>query len=445
MYALSVPVRCVILKFKRAYVLIILTIVVFYSVILFMLGSINNELKYVSDKKPFFQKHASAKDLQCHKFFARNIQNALTSERKRVRLKDSFDVGMDCDSIRRRHYFPSSPLSEEEKSFAVAFIRIVHTDYLFLELMLAMEYAPQNVYCYSIDGKASAAFKGAMRKLSNCFENVFIAKEEFDVDNSGHNMSSAFIECLKTIRDKQWKYVVLLQNHDVTLRTNRERVEILKLLNGTNDVGVGRPWMERINKKLDWSFAQIRLFRDDSKNTNRKIRFAKGVVQSSISREAAVYMLDKLNLQIFIKQLELGSYGLDEMFMATLQADDYIGLPGGFYYGCIEKYIDVPQFTRKSIWFNKTLCYSRYLRHGICIHGVEDLHRLSRWPYLYVNKMMPEFDFGAIFCWAELLFNRTYMHPEDNHLNPEFYLSLPSVRHHSLGDFNCNHTHAFID
>ncbi|KAK0423982.1 hypothetical protein QR680_008444 [Steinernema hermaphroditum] len=423
MYALSVPVRCVILKFKRAYVLIILTIVVFYSVILFMLGSINNELKYVSDKKPFFQKHASAKDLQCHKFFARNIQNALTSERKRKKALLPLQ-----STLRRREVFRCG--IHQNRSH---------------KLMLAMEYAPQNVYCYSIDGKASAAFKGAMRKLSNCFENVFIAKEEFDVDNSGHNMSSAFIECLKTIRDKQWKYVVLLQNHDVTLRTNRERVEILKLLNGTNDVGVGRPWMERINKKLDWSFAQIRLFRDDSKNTNRKIRFAKGVVQSSISREAAVYMLDKLNLQIFIKQLELGSYGLDEMFMATLQADDYIGLPGGFYYGCIEKYIDVPQFTRKSIWFNKTLCYSRYLRHGICIHGVEDLHRLSRWPYLYVNKMMPEFDFGAIFCWAELLFNRTYMHPEDNHLNPEFYLSLPSVRHHSLGDFNCNHTHAFID
>lgn len=87
----------------------------------------------------------------------------------------------------------------------------------------------------------------------------------------------------------------------------------------------------------------------------------------------------------------------------------------------------------------------------ICILGMADIRRLIDLPHLFINKMMPEHDFGAITCWYEYLHNRTYLNPtSDNDLNlkKDFYLSLPHIRYHYMkmlnngsvdgDDFDCN-------
>ncbi|VDO75813.1 unnamed protein product [Haemonchus placei] len=45
---------------------------------------------------------------------------------------------------------------------------------------------------------------------------------------------------------------------------------------------------------------------------------------------------------------------------------------------------------------------------------------------------MPSFDYGAIACVSELLFNRTYLGQNDHPLNMTFYETLPTVRSFTL-------------
>ena len=76
---------------------------------------------------------------------------------------------------------------------------------------LAATYAPQNIYCYAIDGKSSALFREQIHALAQCFPNVIYTKTEYNVTSGGKNMAFAHYECLKQLMDFDWKYVVLLQ------------------------------------------------------------------------------------------------------------------------------------------------------------------------------------------------------------------------------------------
>ena len=53
-------------------------------------------------------------------------------------------------------------------------------------------------------------------------------------------------------------------------------------------------------------------------------------------------------------------------------------------------------------------------------------------PFLTFNKVMEGFDFGAILCWSEAMFNRTYIHPEPldrvRHYE-QFYKNMPQVKY----------------
>uniref|UniRef100_A0A914DPZ3 Uncharacterized protein n=1 Tax=Acrobeloides nanus TaxID=290746 RepID=A0A914DPZ3_9BILA len=79
---------------------------------------------------------------------------------------------------------------------------------------------------------------------------------------------------------------------------------------------------------------------------------------------------------------------------------------------------------------------------------MEDLHRFSRLPHLFANKMMPEHDIGAIVCWYEHLFNRSHLEPPNSkNLNQDYYLSMPHIRFHqekkingfvNISNFNCD-------
>ncbi|VDD93432.1 unnamed protein product [Enterobius vermicularis] len=86
------------------------------------------------------------------------------------------------------------------------------------------------------------------------------------------------------------------------------------------------------------------------------------------------------------------------------------------------------------------------MRHSICIFGTEDLKSLDTSHYLFANKFLPEFDFGAIVCWTQHLFALTYglsVRPLDIH----YYQRLPYVRYNSnieqyrkrADTFNCTY------
>ena len=52
------------------------------------------------------------------------------------------------------------------------------------------------------------------------------------------------------------------QNHDVTIRTNKEAIQLYKWLEGANDAEFTFLPGGRVNDTLDWSFDGIKLFRN---------------------------------------------------------------------------------------------------------------------------------------------------------------------------------------
>ncbi|KAI1725098.1 core-2/I-Branching enzyme domain-containing protein [Ditylenchus destructor] len=375
-------------------------------------------------------------------------------------------LDMSCKAIRQRHYFAEQPMSQEEADFPIAYARIVYRDYRFLETEFATEFTPQNVFCFAIDEKAPKLFHERIGSLAKCFpKNVIITKHEYSVDSAGHNMGYSHLQCFRRLIefDKSWKYVFNLQNHDLQLRTNQELVQILKWFNSANDVEVYPPPNNRVDWNMNWTLANLHIFRNETLNRMSEnslnsngthnssalsMNLAKGLVESTLSRPAIEYMLNQLDLTQFMKQLETNRYGIDELWLPSLQATDDLHLPGGFTSECLRRGISTGSVTRYTLWYDSKNCGSGHMRHNLCVFGVEDLAKTAQLPHLFLNKFMPTIDFGASLCWHEFMYNRTYLDRGVHRLLPELYQTLPHVRFQSekatLGDdfskFNCTYT-----
>jgi len=65
---------------------------------------------------------------------------------------------------------------------------------------------------------------------------------------------------------------------------------------------------------------------------------------------------------------------------------------------------------------------------------MEDLNRLRQRPELFANKFMPAFDYGALSCWLEHIYNRTHFGSRSPtlELDLDYYADLPHVRYHRM-------------
>ncbi|KAI3408874.1 hypothetical protein GPALN_007468 [Globodera pallida] len=380
---------------------------------------------------------------ECARVFLNDSNYTAQIGKRRLTFEDPMSLEMDCaNGIRKRNYFPGKE-GFEDAEFPLAQVRVVYKDYVFLEKELASSYSPNNWYCYSVDHKSDKQFHMRLKQLSECLPNVVVSTCEWNVDSAGHNMTRAFLDCLHllTVPEKRWEYVAILQNYDVAIKTNREMVQIYRWLNGANDVEVTWPPKGRVNESLDWSFEAIRLFRNESRNVldvegfPPKLVISKGYVASSLSRKMAEFILYELDLTETVRRLESGGYGIDEILVPTLNAADALRAPGGFTRDCLERkkgQARVQHITRAAIWLDVKKCGSGYLRHTVCILGMEDLaDKMAVWPHLFANKLMPEFDFGALLCWWEKMHQRAYIETRQrslSRLNSAFYADLPHVR-----------------
>lgn len=366
------------------------------------------------------------------------------TKRERMVQRDPRRLDMNCTAVMARWQFVNEAQSEEEAKFPLAFARTVFRDYLFLEQMLSVEFAPQNLYCYSLDAKASNRFKKRIRLLAKCFPaNVFVARAEYSVMSNGKNVSRSHLACMEMLlRHKhqttagggeQWKYVLLLQNHDIPLRTNAELVRILRQYNGTNDIATRKVIAHSVNRTLNWSVRTLRLFRNESRIPDglTSLRHTKSLNLIALSRRAVEFSLRELNLEPFIDQLETSRYGMDEVLFSTLNSN-LPNFPGGFTTQCLFNHDRmVNSMGRYTIWRTygtvTDQCKSNYFRHDLCIYGVEDLEHIGRARlHFYLNKMMPSYDFGAIFCWLSAL--ETRRQERELNVNEHYYQQLSHVR-----------------
>ncbi|RCN39172.1 hypothetical protein ANCCAN_14897 [Ancylostoma caninum] len=256
------------------------------------------------------------------------------------------------------------------------------------------------------------------------------------------------------------------QTHDVMIRTNMELKQIFQALDGANDVQITPCAPLHYDHSSSWDAERLRVFHGahmkiSEESLKTPLYIAKGAVQASLSR-AAVSWINRVNLTGLIQQFNSGvgcagqptnsvhsnaelcqtfqqlfssSYksplqkrAVDEMLMSSLQISDGWGMPGRFTDQCIKQGYSYEGITRMVQWRqSKNECLAGFLRHSVCVLGTEDLPSISKLPHILVNKMMPSFDYGAIACVSELLFNRTHL-LQNHSLNISFYKNQPAVR-----------------
>ncbi|WKY04215.1 hypothetical protein Q1695_005302 [Nippostrongylus brasiliensis] len=196
-----------------------------------------------------------------------------------------------------------------------------------------------------------------------------------------------------------------------------ETVAILSALNGANDVHVRPCEPERCTWRNEkWDARALKLFRNESamsaEQLNTTLTVVRGAVQASLTRAAVEWLVNTLDLNKTLEQLGEKRKLIDEVLIPMLQVSESLGMPGGFTSQCVEKGSAAVFITR------------------VCIFGVEDLHWLAKHQNLMANKMMSSFDYGAIDCMHELIFNRTHLGQTNPSLNLTVYKSLPHVLHH---------------
>ncbi|KIH50629.1 Core-2/I-Branching enzyme [Ancylostoma duodenale] len=171
-------------------------------------------------------------------------------------------------------------------------------------------------------------------------------------------MNHAHYECLKALINKAgWRYVLLLQNYDVIIKTVYETVAILDKLEGSNDVDIIPCEKNRWNHSAKWDARSLKLYRNEKLATpaqlNASITIARGAVQSSLSRAAVHWMVNTVDLTVLIDQLNSGGYGIDEILIASLQVSEIFDMPGRFTAKCMRRKRDIGFITRYfQTWLN---------------------------------------------------------------------------------------------
>ncbi|CAD7959734.1 unnamed protein product [Amoebophrya sp. A25] len=187
------------------------------------------------------------------------------------------------DFVRKRGYFLDSPFSEEEASFPLAYILLVHREIAQLERLLRAIWHRQNHYCIHVDVKASPAFRNQVRALVHCLNiargrmasgvvgeekkstttsssssldvaypsakegSTFLVSDPVAVYYASYTRVEADLRCLNDLAFVDYKYVVNLCGQDYPLKTNLELVRDFKALNGRGETfSVDPNWEDKL-------------------------------------------------------------------------------------------------------------------------------------------------------------------------------------------------------
>ena len=170
--------------------------------------------------------------LKAKKYMNENPRNNWRTPRQIV------NVTKDCNSYKKNRRYVLDYLTEEERNFPIAYSIMMYKDIEQVERLLRAIYRPQNYYCIHVDKKTAAKIHEAMNSIASCFSNVFVLSNPVNVNWGGYSVLEPCIKCLQELsKYKNWKYFINLSGQEFPIRTNYELVRILKVYNGTNDIG----------------------------------------------------------------------------------------------------------------------------------------------------------------------------------------------------------------
>nr|CAB3248564.1 beta-1,3-galactosyl-O-glycosyl-glycoprotein beta-1,6-N-acetylglucosaminyltransferase 3-like [Phallusia mammillata] len=336
--------------------------------------------------------------------------------------EDVLKAAQNCSLFKRSRKYIEIPLTPEEKAYPIAYVITIHKQVAMFERLLRAIYQPQNLYCIHVDKKSPATFLSAVEKISNCFENVFVASNLTDVHYTHFSRVQADINCLQDLAAKRnivrWKYVINLCGLDYPLKTNLEMVRSLKNLHGYNNL---ETFTTPAHKKQRYLFRYV-LPTDNDVNYSvmRKTDISKsqspldtpmfaGSAYFIFKYKAVECILTDPVIKTFLKWNE-DTYSPDEHIWGTLQRW-YPNLPGSFPPHIKYDLNELQSITRLVKWGGMDTevypkCAGTYVR-GVCVYGVGDLSWLLRQHHLFANKFNFDIDPFAVECLDRWLRNRT--------------------------------------
>uniref|UniRef100_A0A0N5BIR1 Beta-1,3-galactosyl-O-glycosyl-glycoprotein beta-1,6-N-acetylglucosaminyltransferase 3 n=1 Tax=Strongyloides papillosus TaxID=174720 RepID=A0A0N5BIR1_STREA len=353
-------------------------------------------------------------DLDCKKLIEGDKAYIDKVKEKRIVYKEN-NVPMDCGSIYKRGFNKNKILSSIEKKYSLAFASNVYRNYEVIELKLLLTYSPNNHYCYMVDSKNPKLYRQLIQ-LEKCLPNVYVPRIQYDMKSNGENTSISHFQCMKRLLKTKFDYMFLLQNDETPLKTNRELIEILETMNFAMDMRmtIDIPVIQgRVDHKKSWKFKDLNIFLDGDirKNNatimNQAIEFTNGLVSTGLPRDSVDYLVNKLNITTFLNQLNTNIYGNDELSWQTLLSSDILNVPGYVPRKHVMNYFRRPYYLSKLVVWGGEPCPTGSYHHSICSWGVETIKDLSNVRHYFLYRFREEFDYGAMMCYGEYLYNKT--------------------------------------
>ncbi|NXX83944.1 GCNT3 acetylglucosaminyltransferase, partial [Urocolius indicus] len=326
---------------------------------------------------------------------------------------DYLNMTKDCGSFRESRRFLEFPLSPEEAEFPIAYSMVIHDKIEMFERLLRSLYAPQNVYCVHVDGKAPLAFQEAVRAIAACFPNVFVASRQEKVVYASWSRLQADLNCMRDLLESPvpWHYVLNTCGTDFPIKTNAEMVRALKLLQGRNNMESEKPTGP---KKERWRYHyEVRnfIFRTPTEKPPPPHNYPmfSGNAYVAVTRAFVRHIFESPTAQQFLEWAK-DTYSPDEHVWATLNRMP--GVPGGTPHNDKFQLSDMNALPRLVKWqylegdTSKGAPYppcTGQHRRAVCIYGVGDLPWMLQQHHLLANKFDPLVDDAAIQCLEEHL------------------------------------------
>ncbi|KAM9313256.1 beta-1,3-galactosyl-O-glycosyl-glycoprotein beta-1,6-N-acetylglucosaminyltransferase 3-like [Gastrophryne carolinensis] len=353
---------------------------------------------------------------------ALEIRESIKNNRFQLNEKMYLNLTKNCEHFRKFRKYITIPLSKEEENFPIAYSMVIHDKIEMFERLLRAVYAPQNIYCVHIDKKSPEEFKDAVRSITSCFDNVFVASKLVRVVYAAWPRVEADFNCMTDLLQSnvKWKYLLNTCGTDFPLKTNAEIVRGLKVLNGRNTMESERP---SSSKQGRWKHHYE--VTDDIRETSEEktpppinTPMFTGNAYIAISREFVEYIFKEPKIQKFIDWVK-DTYSPDEHLWATLNRMP--GVPGSTPFNDKFQLSDMNAMARMVKWqyhagdLEKGASYpacTGVYRRAVCVYGSGDLSWMVKQHHFLANKFDPDVDNIAINCMEEFLRYKTIYRDE---------------------------------
>ncbi|XP_072272897.1 beta-1,3-galactosyl-O-glycosyl-glycoprotein beta-1,6-N-acetylglucosaminyltransferase 3-like [Pyxicephalus adspersus] len=293
---------------------------------------------------------------------------------------------------------------------------VIHEKIEMFERLLRAIYVPHNIYCVHVDRKSSEKFKEAVKAITSCFHNVFVASKLEKVVYASWSRVQADLNCMEDLlrSNIQWKYLLNTCGTDFPLKTNSEIVKVLQFLNGQNSM---ESEQTPPHKKRRWLF-KYEVDHYISKTDIKKepppdnITMFSGNAYNVMAKGFVRALFNDPRVRRLI-EWEKDTYSPDEHLWATLHRMQ--GVPGSVPKNKKYDTSDLQAVARLVKWdgpgdISEGAAYERcngIYRRGICVYGIGDLPWMLQQHHLIANKFDSLVDNNAIQCLEQYLRHKT--------------------------------------